>query len=116
MFDPMSLGAVVIFSLIMPIFSFVAVTTFLRANKQVPTVGHRLFGSKKARLNSSLRVGVIVPLLSYLLPLALVRFMMNNPLSFPEILARVLIMVVLSVPGTYIGVTVANRMFGSKEP
>ena len=115
MFDPVSLTAVVAFSLTMPFLSFVAVSVLLRLYKQVPSVGYRLLGSQKAKLYFSLRVGTLIPLL-YLLPCVVANFAADKHLPLSGILVRVFTMIVLCVPGTYIGVVVAGWMFAPKAP
>jgi hypothetical protein len=115
MFDPTSLAAIVVFSLAMPVFTFIAVALLLIAYRQAPSISCRLLGSKRARLYSSLRVGIIVPLL-YLLPFVLIRFVASRPLSLSEILVKVFVMFILCIPGTYVGITAAGWIFGPKAP
>jgi hypothetical protein len=110
MFDPTSIGIIVIFSLfIMPIFSFSAYAVLLRRFKDSPDTCHRLT-RRKTRVIFSLLFGVQMTLFFYLVSLvALWEYASIHSLS--GTITRVLMFATLCGVGTYIGATVAGRLF-----
>ena len=114
MFDPTSLTVVVVFSLSMPVFSFIGVAVLLRWYKHDSTMAHRIL-KRRNKVRFSLLGGAIVPLV-YLLTFALIGFAVGVPPSPSEVLGRALIMIGLCIPGIYIGATIAGWMLGPKTP
>lgn len=107
--DPTYSTIVWFFSLFMPVAGFIAIAVLLRS---APEIGHKIL-DKRVRVRCSLLVGVFLPSL-HMLIFSLVTFVRGVSLPIREVLVRGLVPIIVSVPGLYIGFTLADRVFGPK--
>lgn len=107
--DPTYPTIIWFFSLFMPVCGFIAIAVLLRHD---PDTGHKVL-ERRMRVRSSLFAGVFLPSF-HILIFALLAFVSGISFPYCEVLIRGLIMIAVSVPGLYIGFTLAGRVFGPK--
>jgi hypothetical protein len=112
-FDPTSLIVIVIISLPMPVFSFIACAVLFRYFKNSLAACHRL-ASRKARVLLSLWGGAAVTFGFYLISL-IVLWESVSIVSVSGIAMRVLTFAGLCIIGIYVGATTASWLFGPKD-
>jgi hypothetical protein len=100
------------FALFTPVCGFIAAAVLLQSSKIVPAVCNKLL-KKKSIAWVSVIAGISLPFFHISL-FMLVAFIKGISFPIGDVLARGCAMVLVSVPGFYLGATLASKVFGAR--